>query len=387
LDSSKTTNKNNIPLVTAFFLFFLVVIFAYDYLRLAALVSLVLFVCLVFGYGIIWLIKAWQGLQADIDKRYKNNLFVAPKDSQIVAIERRGREVYHKKVHLVQSAYSNGHYQEPTVTEREAFELFHGKRITSNKQPLLIEGQTTERQKTIFDVVNTGIHFSLIGPTNGGKSTLANHIIDYINANKTYALDPHAKFNIWSDKCLISQKYDDIQYTLEQAFIEMSSRYDKGPGDYDSILLAIDEWPAIIAERPECEQYISRISREGRKVDVRLVLLSQSDQIGEIGLSVALRNNFVKIELVPELTKQNLGTIKHWDKSIETIQLAGPYNGKQLSTEERVIQIWQMADQSNLDEAVKQIVNQVYSSDGGNQRQTVRKIIEKYQKGLSNEVN
>ena len=109
------------------------------------------------------------------------------------------------------------------------------------------------------------------------------------------------------------------------------------------------------------------------------MLLSQSDQIGEIGLSVALRNNFIKIELVPELTQQNQASIKHWDKSTELIELAGPYE-KKLSFEDRIIQAWQDVDQSNYDEAIKAVVSQVYSSDGGNQRTRVKEVIERITK-------
>jgi hypothetical protein len=228
----------------------------------------------------------------------------------------------------------------------------------------LIEGQATEIHKNIFDLLSDGIHFALIGSTNAGKTTLANHLIDKIKADKTYALDPHAKFNAWSSRCEIAQSYDDIEYTLQQAFTEMTKRYDNGPGDYPFILLVIDEWPSIIAERPNCENYIKRISREGRKVDVRLILLSQSDQIGEIGLSVALRNNFVKIELKPELTKQNQGLIKHWDKSKELITLAGIYTP--LSNEQKIVKL--------LDDglSVGEVAKSVYGGDGGKQRNLVK---------------
>ena len=281
-----------------------------------------------------------------------------------------------RQIHLNPNPYVNGHYEQATEQQVKVFNAVMARR-KGEKLPLLIEGQASEKQRTIFDVVDTGVHFSLIGATNSGKTTLANHIIDYLKTDKIYACDPHAKFNIWSSQCQIVQNYTDIQHTLHSAFVEMTSRYDQGPSNYESILIAIDEWPAIIAECPDCEQYISRISREGRKVNIRLLLLSQSDQIGEIGLSVALRNNFIKIELVPELTQQNKGSIKHWDKSKELIALAGPYE-REMTFEKQVLDLWQKSAQTEDD--ITAICKIVYPGDrnyGGNQRSRVRTIIER----------
>lgn len=371
MDNPNPQKKNNtIPLATLTFLFCLVVVFAYDYLALAAQISLVVFVLMLLGYALYLIIIAYLNIQRKWQEIDNSKFVIAPKGHQIIYKE-RGE---HKQLHLTPKFYSNGHYQEPTQAELAAYAIYHGKGNGRQQKelPLMIEGEAVEKQRTIFDVVDTGIHFSLIGATNSGKTTLANHIIDYVNADKTYACDPHAKFNIWSHNCLIQQSYDDIQHTLEQAFIEMSSRYDKGPGNYESILIAIDEWPAIIAERPDCENYISRISREGRKVNVRILLLSQSDQIGEIGLSVALRNNFVKIEMTPELTQQNQAQIKHWDKSTELIELAGPYK-KIMSREEIIKDLWRKSDKTEDD--ITAITKQVFESYGGYQRQKVKEAI------------
>lgn len=327
------------------------------------------------GVGLFYLLMLREKYLTAKEHRQKvGREVITTQDGKVIIRDNDPHSVW-RQIHLNPNAYVNGHWDNPTQDQVAMWMAFH-QRNKKTELPMLIEGQAVEKQQTIFNIVDTGVHFSLIGPTNAGKTTLANHIIDYLKCDKTYACDPHAKFNNWSNQCQIIQSYDDIQYTLEQVFIEMSSRYDKGPGNYSSILIAIDEWPAIIAERSDCENYISRISREGRKVDVRLLLLSQSDQIGEIGLSVALRNNFVKIELVPELTQQNKGTIKHWDKSKELITLAGPYN-KQMSLEDRIIDAWQRVDKSNYDEAVKAIVKEVYTSDGGNQRQRVKEVIER----------
>ena len=370
MDNTRINQKNTIPLVTLIFLFCLVIVFAYDYLAIAARIALVIFVLMLLGYAGYLMMIAILNIQKKQQEIDNSKFVIAPKGHQIIYRE-RGE---HKQIHLTPKFYSNGHYEEPTQAELAAYAIYHGKSNSRQQKelPLLIEGQAEEKQRTVFDVVNTGVHFSLIGPTDSGKTTLANHIIDHIKASKTYVLDPHAKFNVWSHNCLIRQSYDDIQFTLEQAFVEMSSRYDKGPGNYESILLAIDEWPAIIAERPDCENYISRISREGRKVDVRLLLLSQSDQIGEIGLSVALRNNFVKIELLPELTQQNQATIKHWDKTTELISLAGPYERK-LSREEIVMDLFNNSNQTQTD--ITAITKQVFDGYGGYQRGKILEII------------
>jgi len=370
MDDTGTKQKNNLPLATIIFLFCLIAIFSYDYLALIAQIVLLVLVLFLLAYASYLILIGYENWQIKRQERIKSNFIIAPKGHQIIYIEKKG----HKQVHLSPKFYSNGHYEEPTQAELSAYEIYHGKSFRQEKEkPLLIEdNKITEKRRTIFDVVDIGIHFSLIGSTDSGKTMLANHIIDYINAKKTYALDPHAKFNIWSHNCIIKQSYDDIKNVLSSTFLEMSNRFKEGQNNYQNILLAIDEWPAIIAECPDCENYISRISREGRKVNIRLLLLSQSDQIGEIGLSVALRNNFTKIELWPELTRQNQATIKHWDKSTELIELAGPYQRK-MSREEIVMDLWNNSNKTQND--VTAITKQIFDGYGGYQRNKIIEII------------
>jgi hypothetical protein len=332
-----------------------------EWLFLFGVIGLIVILIGSFGYT-IYLLSIWYETIQDkrVERRKKDRDIITTQDGKVIVRDNDPHSVW-RQIHLNPNPYVNGSYEAPVDSMIQVFDAFMSRGKKTNT-PLLIEGQTKLRH--VFSLIKSGVHFSLIGPTNAGKTMLANHLIDEIKADKSYALDPHAKFNTWSVRCEIAQSYNDIEHTLQQAFIEMTSRYDNGPGNYDSILLAIDEWPAIIAECPECENYIARISREGRKVNVRLILLSQSDQIGEIGLSVALRNNFIKVNLTPELTKQNQGQVKHWDKSIEIIELAGIYTP--LSNEQKIIKL--------LDDglSISEVVKSVYGSDGGKQREIVK---------------
>lgn len=343
-----------------------------DYILPAAIIFFSLFLIVGLIAARYYILSLRESYLIKREERFKASREIITTGDQVFVRETDSHSTW-KPLHLFANQYINGKPTEPSQLELQAYYNWHKRKNVKNELPMIIEGNT-QKQHTIFDVVNTGVHFSLIGSTNSGKTTLANHIIEYINADKSYAIDPHAKFNVWSSQCQIVQSYDDIEYTLQQAFVEMTSRYDNGPDDYETILLAIDEWPAIIAERSNCENYISRISREGRKVDIRLLLLSQSDQIGEIGLSMALRNNFIKIELVPELTKKNQGSIKHWDKSTEIIELAGPYNtqGKFYQQTKKDLAAALRAANPNLSDS--QLAKTVYGSDGGRQLELVRGV-------------
>lgn len=315
----------------------------------------------------------------------KTKVIIAPENSQVYLHNLLTGNT--KAAHLNPNPYSNGHWETPTPENMSIFlaRLLKGRKAIEQQQPLLIEGEVVQ-QRTIFDILKTGVHFSLIGATDAGKTSLASHIIEHLNYSKTYILSPHFHVDkakgTWTDKGIPVQKYDDIQKVIQDTFVEMSHRYDNAILDSEPILLVIDEFASIMDELPDCEKWIARIAREGRKVGVMLIFMSQTDQINEIGFTVATRRNFTKIELVPELTQQNKGTIKHWDKSTEIIELAGPYQ-RQMTTEERIIDEWLKADKSDYEQAITDVTKIVYKGYGGRQRNTVKKVV----KGLVNEVN
>lgn len=287
-------------------------------------------------------------------------------------------------LHLNPSQRINGHQVPFTEEELRLWQAFHSRNKAAKELPMLIEGQAIEKQRNIFEVVDTGLHFSLIGPTNAGKTTLCNHIIDYIAADETIVCDPDTKFNTWSNRATIIRDYDHIKMKVFEVFEKMGKRYDPStPLTFPTVLLCIDEYPDV-KEQSEISQWIAKLGSRGRKVKIRLILMSQSDLVQDTDLNSAMRENFTKITMAVALTRNNEAYIRHWDKSKELITLAGPYE-REMSRDERIIQEWSKYDITNEKEyqdAVTEITHKVFDTYGGWQRNKVIEVT----KGLVSEI-
>lgn len=208
---------------------------------------------------------------------------------------------------------------------------WQGVRVRDIDGPQVVDGQAVEveRRRSVLELLSVAEHFSIIGGTGSGKTTLANHLIDAIGG-VVYVCDPDAKFNAWSSRAEIigdGEDYDAIGRTIAGVESEMSRRYQAGPGDYPPIALVVDEAPAVFDSTPNALRLIGRIARRGRKVGIRLVLLSQTDFVRDLGVEWgSARQNLFRISLEPELTRQNQGTVRHWDGRKELIELCGPYH-------------------------------------------------------------
>lgn len=182
---------------------------------------------------------------------------------------------------------------------------------TNNKQiyakalqhETIINGDFTpvEQIKDVLSLTKTAYHFLLVGDTGSGKSTLARAIINEVNAD-TLVLDPHAAFNEWPSQVKIIQDYNSIGIALERIVKLMDNRYATGDNG-KTILVAIDETPAVIDELKElgydAGRMIRRLSREGRKANIVLILMSQGENVGDLGQKGygSVKYNFVKILL------------------------------------------------------------------------------------------
>lgn len=318
---------------------------------------------------VIYLKIAYEKLLEQREKKHKvgREIIVAPPGSQVYAKE-PDRKATYRALHRIPVGYVNGTQAVPTEIELAAFQAT----LPSNRkqEPLMIEGQaqTIEQKRSVFDLLSESIHFVLIGETDSGKTTLANHLIDRLQVDVIYVLDPHASFNVWSARCQVENSYVAIEEKLCQLADEVKQRYELGPGNYQSILIVIDEWPSVVEECSLVPEYLKRISRQGRKVEIRLFVLSQSDLVQDIGINSSTRKNFLKIILSQELMRQNQAMIRHWDKSRETITLAGPYNQ---TTEQKVLAEW------NRSGDVGAVAGKVFTSDGGNQREKIKDILKR----------
>ncbi len=149
-------------------------------------------------------------------------------------------------------------------------------------------------------------HCMLLGSTGDGKSTLAKHLAANCTAY-TIVIDPHAAPDDWGNLPVFGagRKYGEIAkimgVTLELLQVRFDAR-DTGVKQFEPIIIICDEYPAIIASNEAgkvASSWMKLISREARKVSIRLVVLTQSPEVKAIGLEGegSVRDNFCFIRL------------------------------------------------------------------------------------------
>ena len=149
-------------------------------------------------------------------------------------------------------------------------------------------------------------HCMLLGSTGDGKSTLAKHLAANCTAY-TIVIDPHAAPDDWGNLPVFGagRKYGEIAkimaVTLELLQVRFDAR-DQGVKQFEPIIIICDEYPAIVASAEAgkvASSWMKLISREARKVSIRLVVLTQSPEVKAIGLEGegSVRDNFCFIRL------------------------------------------------------------------------------------------
>lgn len=149
-------------------------------------------------------------------------------------------------------------------------------------------------------------HCMLLGSTGDGKSTLAKHLAANCSAY-TIVIDPHAAPDDWGNLPVYGagRKYEAIaqimQITLQLLQVRFDAR-DQGVKQFEPIVIICDEYPAIVASADAgkiASSWMKLISREARKVSIRLVVLTQSPEVKAIGLEGegSVRDNFCFIKL------------------------------------------------------------------------------------------
>lgn len=208
--------------------------------------------------------------------------------------------------------------------------LIRATRLTKDDAPI-IEGEYEEvtPRKSALELIDTGYHFLMVGDTGSGKSTLAAHFINQIGVKNTIVCDPHATFNEWPYGVKIVQDYESIATVLMKIVALMDKRYSTGDNG-NLVLVAIDELPAIIDSLHElgydCGKWIRRLSREGRKANIRLLIMSQGENVGDLGQKgySSVKLNFIKVLLSKADTLHNVAKVVYSNGDRDTVTLHGP---------------------------------------------------------------
>lgn len=133
-------------------------------------------------------------------------------------------------------------------------------------------------------------HLFIVGGTGDGKTTLARALL-YIAAREgqVAVIDPHANLNEWGVPAIgEGRDYEAIAHGLEALHAEMQQRYELPRAEAKALprlTVVIDEVPAITGEIGEqWAATFPRLVREARKVNIVLVVLTQSDRVQALGL-------------------------------------------------------------------------------------------------------
>jgi hypothetical protein len=148
-------------------------------------------------------------------------------------------------------------------------------------------------------------HLMLAAETGGGKSTTAKAILAerLRDGDEVFVIDPHFQVGNWFDLPAVGggRNYDDVACGLRAVQAEMNSRYEEynaGKKEFRRLTVLIDEVPAIYEQLADkWKDFAKQLGSEARKVNISIVLLTQSPLVQDIGVNTSMQRNFRRIAL------------------------------------------------------------------------------------------
>jgi len=182
----------------------------------------------------------------------------------------------------------------------------------------------------VMHKLQTAVHVMIVGEQNSGKSTTANAVlVGRVQAGEQILiLDPHAAPSDWHGIKAIGfgRDFPAIEQMMLSLIDELTRRYEQRAQQPDyapqPLTCFVDEWPAISDNSPKVAPlFMRQLVQEGRKVGLRLVILTQSDRVESLGLAGKgdVRSNFCPlllgakaVEKCPDAAHlQRAGAIEH----------------------------------------------------------------------------
>lgn len=317
----------------------LAVLFARDELILS--IKLILFSVVVGGMGgVVIGVLMWRerflSLQAERKKLQRASEVMSIVAGEQVYISDMNHNAWWRTAHLDPRFYANSRdtYSQPLPEETRAWELLHAPKVVNHNQ-LLPASVEPDQPQTLFDLLNSYPHLMLVGGTGSGKTTAMNQAISYHLQQhpgaKVVWLSTHTNLdkqrgNVHSRaKCL--QTAENIEKGLKDILsIYEQRRY--GTGEYQYIIVAMDEWPELVEEVNDAGYVLRRLSRGTRKTNIRLILSSHGATVKDLDQAghSSVKQDFAQVYLSPKLTARNKAIWQPFNvKSQVEIDLPGPF--------------------------------------------------------------
>ncbi len=172
----------------------------------------------------------------------------------------------------------------------------------------LVQPATTPVDITTADINTAGnaTHLLITGSTGEGKSTIAQYLASQMGG-AVVVIDPHATPTDWSGLPVVGKgrNYEAIASLMTSQIEEMNRRYSRravGQPYGEKLSIICDEYAAICLEevtKKIAPNWFQTLATEARKVEMQLILLTQSDSVKTLQLEGKgnLRENFTHMRL------------------------------------------------------------------------------------------
>lgn len=180
------------------------------------------------------------------------------------------------------------------------------KSVQPGLPPIQLEAVLETSYYNWQNAIDEGVGFIIAGNSGAGKTSVATWLTGLLTQaepSQCLVLDPHWN-DLWSQQGLVAIGHiKQIEETVKALLAELDARCDrKGRGEPlgEPLLIIADEIGACLErfKNPKwIESALRRLGSEGRKFNMTLIAINQSQNVDDLGISGSLRNNYVLILL------------------------------------------------------------------------------------------
>lgn len=187
----------------------------------------------------------------------------------------------------------------------------------------VLRTSSNETAESLLDLCCKAPHLLVFGRSNAGKTTFMHRLAriwSHANA-QVIVFDPHNTPKKWPGATQViggGRKYDEIMAALVAADAELTRRVQElndGITEeecFDQMVLLCDEWLSIKDHCPDAKNIMRSIIAEGRKVNMRFVVGTQSKNVEAMGIDSNIRECMITVHLVlDKITSERVALIEH----------------------------------------------------------------------------